>query len=75
MPRRALLPGDAEVPETDLSGLGPVRTGPDARMLARIDRHEDLWTQCDPFASRDTDHSVERDAGLLEETHRLIAPD
>src|ERR1700677_3762647 len=71
----ALLPRDAEVPDTDLSGLSPVRTRPDARMLARIDGHEHLGTECDPFASCDADHAVERHAGLLEEPHRLIAPD
>jgi hypothetical protein len=32
-------------------------------------------TQCDPFAAGDTYHAVERDAGLLEEPHCLIAPD
>src|ERR1700722_9946589 len=72
---RAFLPGDSDVPDADVPGLGPVRTGPDARVLARIDRHDNARSQLDPFAPGDADHAVEWDAGLLKETHRFVAPD
>ncbi|MGZ4728567.1 MAG: hypothetical protein ACXWB2_12670 [Acidimicrobiales bacterium] len=71
----ALLPGEPEVAQADLAGLGHLGLRPDARVLARVHRDEQAVTEVDPLAAGHADHAVDGHTRLLHDPHGLVAAD